>query len=115
MIPAFAADETAALRTKWALKMPVSIPDLVSMVLIHLAIVDDPTGLYGLINPIKRCDLLETQRRSLVLSSYARKVFTGHNLCGKAGNNSDIGFDCLDCLANFVGNKVTPSGLYLRC
>ena len=51
----------------------------------------------------------------MVLFSSARRVVTGHSslLLGKLGKKkSAIAFDCLDCLANFVGLKVTPSGLY---
>ena len=96
--------------------MPVSIPDFVSTDLIHLAIVDETTGRRGLMKAMKRSDLLESHRRSMVLSSYARKDVTGHRfpLCGKVGKKSDKAFACLDCFANFVGMKVTPSGLYLR-
>ena len=58
--PAFAADDTAALRTEWALKISVLIPDFVSVDLIHLAMVDDETGLYGWINAINRLNLLSS-------------------------------------------------------
>ena len=54
--PKFAADVTAALRTECALKIFVSIPDFVSTDFNHLAIVDDDTGLYGLIRAIKSWD-----------------------------------------------------------
>ena len=114
--PALAAEDTAALRTEWALEISVSIPDSVRTDFIHLAIVDEVTGLKGLIVAMKSreslCSL--THRLSLVLSSYARRVVTGHSSLfpGKTGKkNSVSGFDCLDCLANFVGIKVTPSGL----
>jgi len=45
VMPALAADDTAALRVEWALKISVLIPDFVSIDLIHLAIVDEVTGL----------------------------------------------------------------------
>ena len=45
VIPALAAVEVEAPQTEWALKMLVSILDLARMDLIHLAMVDDVTGL----------------------------------------------------------------------
>ena len=91
----------------------VSIPDFVSTDFIHLAMVDEVTGLKGLIVAINSCDSLSSRFFS-VLSSYARSVTTGHKRLfpGNAGKKKSVkGFDCTDCLANFVGMKVTPSGL----
>ena len=108
--PAFAADDTAALRTEWALKISVLIPDFVSVDFIHLAMVDDETGLYGRINAINRLNLLSSPLLSFVLSSYALSVVTGHRrgFPEKLGKkNSVIALDGLDCLANCVGWKDT--------
>ena len=65
--PAFAADDTAALRTEWALKISVLIPDFVSVDFIHLAMVDDETGLYGRINAINRLNLLSSPLCSILI------------------------------------------------
>ena len=67
--PPLAAADTEAPRTEWALKVSVFIPDFVSTTLIHLAMVDEATGLYGLMIAIKSCDWLLSFRLSLVLSS----------------------------------------------
>ena len=80
--------------------------------------VDDETGLYGRINAINRLNLLSSPLLSFVLSSYALSVVTGHKrgFPEKLGKkNSVIALDGLDCLANCVGWKDTPSGLYFLC
>lgn len=115
MVTPLAAADTAAPRTEWALKISVFIPDFVSTDLIHLAMVDEATGLYGLMIAVKSCDLLLSFQLLLVLSlAFLVSTKSGH--WAKYGNegkkNSVNAFDCFDCLVNFVGANVTPSGLY---
>ena len=48
VIPVFAAVDTEAPRTEWALKIGVSMPAFSVMVFSHLAMVDDATAFCGL-------------------------------------------------------------------
>ncbi len=114
VMPALAADEVEAPLIECALKVLVSMPAFDRIDFSHLAIVDGATGLYGFIRARKREDCFFSFLLSLVRSSRTRSAWTGHNLslCGKAGKkNVVISFPGLDCFANFVGKKVTPSGL----
>ena len=74
-----AAEEQAALRTQWALKMLVSIPALLSTVFNHRATVDDETGLCGLIIAIRKCVLPFGERLSVVVLLYSCSVQTGQS------------------------------------
>ena len=56
VIPALAAVETEALRTECALNMFVFIPDFVSMLFSHLAMVQDATALWGFITAMNTRD-----------------------------------------------------------
>ena len=60
------AEEQAAFRMEYALKMLVSIPALLSTVFNHRATVDDDTGLCGLIMAISNCVLPFGERLSVV-------------------------------------------------
>lgn len=114
--PASAAAETEALLTEWALKISVSMPDLVNVVFNHLAMVDEVTGWYGCIVAMRSWVCFSSlDRLGAVLPSYALSVATGHNdsLSGNFGKKNSASFlFCLDCLASLVAKKVTPSGLY---
>ena len=77
-MPALAAAEVQAPQIECALNMLVSIPALARKAFSHLAIVEEETGLYGLI--MKSWEWSLPSLRFLVFSSYALSAITGHSL-----------------------------------
>ena len=72
-----AIDEEAPL-TEWALNMVISIPAAAMVSFSHLAIVEDDTGLCGLINEMNSWE--ESPLNGLVLPKYSSREETGHSL-----------------------------------
>ena len=69
--------------------------------------VEDITTLYGFIREIKSCECFLSLRLSLILSCYALKVVTGHNLSfgGKTRKKNSTIFLLPGLLCQFSWNK----------
>ena len=76
VMPAAAAADVLALRSEWALNTSVLIPAFPSRILSHLAIVDEHTGLWGLVIPRNSVEWLPLNK--FVQDSYSVNAVTGH-------------------------------------
>lgn len=118
VIPALAAADTEAPLVECALNMVVSIPALSRTERSHLAMVDDATGLCGLIVAMNCYSLCCSSvcLNCSVAFSYALSVTTGQSFsfCVKLEKKkSASGLFAPACLARPDAWKATPSGRYL--
>ena len=77
VIPAAAAADVLALHTEWALNISVFTPAFVSSPFSYLAMVEEHTGLCGLVTPTNR--VVWSPLSGLVHTLYSFSAITGHS------------------------------------